>query len=352
MSTRKNGTGPLLDDLGRALAGNLPRREALRRAGAALLAATIPGCSRDSSTLIGPGLGFTPSLGKGVSGENCVQYCTRAFPPGKAREKCIKDGAHHQGLCSSVIPFDSPDLHPLRIAGTDCQGFANRDAFIADLEAQFPDQSLPNGYPRNSTQGELIQFEGRAAFKIGELQSDFSLAKILVNGPKRMFMRGKVYVPPSPPGWLEPPDHIDGFSGQVNLGHISDGLNYNYYVGPATEISHPPGGFYALWSGSNISGPFWTANVQGKTSNWLILLEAGTSTTPIRARFWFNGGVALQDEKTDIIPSVTSWNLIEFQPSEAQHAADDPINNYFIMKLVEWTPWAPGTSCPYSGIVT
>lgn len=253
----------------------------------------------------------------------------------------------------NVISLNSPTVHPLAVAGTDFQ-FANKAALLDYLAIHFPDDTSPNGYTRNDTPGTLVDFAGGKALRMDEMESGFSVSKILTGGPRRMFMRNRVYVPPSPPGWLE--DAGAGpvpFSAQISVGDIADSLDYNWYSGPYTEISRPPGGFGSLNAGANVPGPYWTDNIQGKTSNWLTLFEAGAdpSTDAIRMRLWCNGGAAIEDDSTaGVIPAVTAWNIIELQPACVQHAPVDAVNNYALFRLAEWVPWPDGDPCPYSGI--
>jgi hypothetical protein len=93
--------GQRFDELARTLAAGISRRRALKAlAGGglgALLAPTVPAPA--------------PARAKGGGGNRaCAERCRALFPPGKARGRCVSQGARGEGPCAQpvCVPFHQP----------------------------------------------------------------------------------------------------------------------------------------------------------------------------------------------------------------------------------------------------
>ena len=90
------------DDLTRALASGISRRQALKLLGGGLLAGLLPGSV----------------LAKGGGNSACAKFCN-SLPPGPQRSKCTSDAAKGKGLCYSCGPKSDGTR---RLCGTTCIG--------------------------------------------------------------------------------------------------------------------------------------------------------------------------------------------------------------------------------------
>ena len=94
-----NESRKVLNRLAEILDRGASRRDALKWMGGLFAAATLPGCAPDGIT------GAEPTLRRGMGADgspglaDCVEFCKKAFPPGKERGQCIAAAAHGEGPC-------------------------------------------------------------------------------------------------------------------------------------------------------------------------------------------------------------------------------------------------------------
>ena len=104
---RQSSEGPFMDDRFNffaktlALSGGMPRREAVRRVGAAfgtmMLGSLWTGCSSDSS-MTSLTSKSSSSARSAMNNSACAHFC-QSLPPGPLRGTCVSDAAHGAGLC-------------------------------------------------------------------------------------------------------------------------------------------------------------------------------------------------------------------------------------------------------------
>jgi hypothetical protein len=87
-----------------ALAGGMPRREAVRRLGGAFASAALAslgvGCSggRSSTSVLPTDPSFGGRAAQGTGNVDCATFCLNV-PAGPQRGQCVADATNHSGLC-------------------------------------------------------------------------------------------------------------------------------------------------------------------------------------------------------------------------------------------------------------
>ena len=102
--------GEFIDELARAMASGLPRRELLKRLGGGALGGAL-------LWLVPRGAAAAPG-DRSHGNSDCAHFCNEVFPPGAERGHCKSEAAHGSGPCFKCGPA-APAGHP-ELCGQAC----------------------------------------------------------------------------------------------------------------------------------------------------------------------------------------------------------------------------------------